>query len=517
MASFKTFQHLSRLYLAQSQLPPEMLRRILIHQHKQFASLPVDQKLNYEDLSLFGFHTTADWFGKDFIDLVSQFILNGAAFAEEKGYKVSLEEAKGDLLHHFDTSMKKMISAKMKPDISFFDHLRSMGLDEQSAASLWRKVLLFRRYFDDIGESVYVDRLPYQDFSNFANETATVEKYEWPIELSNGEDLAAFQYYVKAVSAKTAHGLPASFLSVEAVEKGCPDLVQSKYKGQVAEVTKRQLALRPTMMQLWQWQKEDANWALLQKKFSLEAGVKKEERFALLEKYPPHLRAEIDLFSRETMVDQNPSWVQEALLSAPLNEKSWVVSGNKDPISSLSTDGKFFRVENLEKIEDKHVLTFAEGKRFLYALVKSDEGKFSQDKNPLFKLTKEALLAVAKNPTDKMWVQADADPLKNQFKLRKTEQAVSRTSQENWMKEQAFIVLPEHWSPVHVADDGKIVFFYMKERKIGPAPILDQINFGKATLSSDAKGYAAEKLVKKIKSKKAIVLPIVNEESNESI
>ena len=39
------------------------------------------------------------------------------------------------------------------------------------------------------------------------------------------------------------------------------------------------------------------------------------------------------------------------------------------------------------------------------------------------------------------------------------------------MKEQAFMMLPDLWSPIHVADDGQIVFFYYQEKKANPSSL----------------------------------------------
>ena len=80
------------------------------------------------------------------------------------------------------------------------------------------------------------------------------------------------------------------------------------------------------------------------------------------------------------------------------------------------------------------------------------------------------------------------------------------------MKEQAFMMLPDFWSPIHVADNGQIVFFYLQEKKANPAPILDQLAFGKETLAADAKAFVTERLIKVVKKKKAIVIPIQKED-----
>ena len=64
------------------------------------------------------------------------------------------------------------------------------------------KSSLFRRYFHDIGEAAFVDRLPYRDFAGYAKEAVIVQKYEWPLRLTNAQDLAELQFYIKAVCPK---------------------------------------------------------------------------------------------------------------------------------------------------------------------------------------------------------------------------------------------------------------------------------------------------------------------------
>lgn len=503
LATPEVFGRLSKLYQLHSRLQPEILRRILIYQHQQYPWLSIDQKLSYEDLSLFGFHSIADWFGYHFVDLMAEFILNVAAAAEEKGYKVSLEEAKGDLVYHF---------VEAKTDLNFHNHLRMLGFDEKSASEVWRKVLLFRRYFRDVGEAAFVDRLPYRDFAGYAQEMVVVQKYEWPLQLKNGKDLAELQFYIKAVCAKSKGALPEGFLPVEEVEKKVPALVRVNYRAKVAEVSKKEIALRPSLKEMWDWQVNDPNWARLAKQFSLPPQLNTgSDRFTALEKLEPKIRSQVDAFSRECLVDENPAWIQEALDAAPLNEKTWSVAANEEPI--LQSDGIYYRVEDLEKVGEKQILTFQEARTILSQLVKAPEGEYSKEKNPFVGASKEALAALQKNPLDPRWVQSSADPLIDQFKLRRKEVSIQRNSQENWMKEQAFMMLPDLWSPIHVADDGEVVFFYVQEKKANQEPpILDQLDFGKETLAADAQRYVTERLLKRVKMKNAIVIPIQKED-----
>lgn len=504
------FSRLVRLYQFQSRLQPEMLRQILIYQHRQYSWLTIDQRLSYDDLAIFGFHTASDWFGHNFVDLAAQFILNTAVAAEEKGYRVSLQEAKGDLIHRFQESMQKLAEAKVKPEMSFSNHLRSLGFDEKSAAEVWRKVLLFRRYFQDVGEAAFVDRLPYKDFAEYAKEAAIVQTYRWPLSIHNAQDLAELKFYMNAVCPKGKEALPVALLPVDEVEKKHPQLVQRTYRANVAEVSKKQVALRAPIKQVWEWQTDDANWPRLKKEFSLPDAASRDERFKVLERLEPVKRSQADAWTREQIVDQNPIWIEEALAAAPMNEKTWTVSGNDDPV--LRADGVYYRVENQEMVKEKHILSFAEAREVLSKLVPASEGDYEKDKNPFAAASKEALAALQKNREDPRWIQSGNDPLLDQFKLERKEQAILRTSKEDWMKEQAFLMLPDLWSPIHVADNGEIVFFYLKEKKTNPSPILDQLAFGKETLAADAKAYVTEKLLKVVKKKNAIVIPVQKED-----
>jgi hypothetical protein len=498
------FGRLAKLYQLQSRLSPEMLRRILVYQHQQYPWLNIDQRLSYDDMSLFGFHSASDWFGHNFVDLVSEFILNAAAVAEEKGYRVGLEEAKGDLVHHFVESMEKT-----KGDQNFQQHLRMLGFDERSASEVWRKVMLFRRYFHDVGSAAFVDRLPYRDFAGYAQEMAVVEKYEWPVQLKSAKDLAEWQFYVKAVCPKGKEVLPNETLSVSEVEQKYPTLVETTYKVKVAEISKRQVALRASLKDVWEWQ--IANWERVRKECATLPKVEERDaRFKALERLEPKLRAQVDLFAREGLVDENPTWIEEALAGAPLVEKTWAVAGNEEPV--LKSEGMFYRLEGLEKVDEKHILTFEKARGALAKLVESREGDCPKDKNPFMTASKDALAALQKNPMDSHWVQSSEGPLVDQFKLERKELSIQRTSQENWMQEQAFLMLPDFWSPIHIADDGQIVFFYLKEKKSNQTPILDQLNFGKETLAADAQRYVTERLLQTVKKKKAIVIPVQRED-----
>ncbi len=397
--SAASFVHLAKLYEMQNALPAEWLRRILMMQEQQYNWLHPDPRLRQNDLALFGFHSLADWFGKNFVDLSAEFIHNAAIAAEEKGYKATLEEAKADLQRNFVEAVKKLQAAKVPVELSYKDQLRILGMDENEAANVWRKILLFRRYFADVGNSVFLDRMAHAEFSSVANEKAVVDLYEWPsiLQFNNAYHLFAFQTYLKSVALPEKGNepifilaLPKAFLSIQEIEKKAPELIGVDYQAKVFAVDKREVALKASLKEVWAFEVEDATWARLKEEFpAVKPSFAKngDDRFAFLEKLEPNERAKIDSFARLLLVDRHVEWVKEALDAAKGEEKKLSLSAGKielpyidDParlgaifakipeapettlaqLQQYASKTAFFRFENIEKLSDAKIKTFQE-------------------------------------------------------------------------------------------------------------------------------------------------------------
>jgi hypothetical protein len=343
----------------------------------------------------------------------------------------------------------------------------------------------------------------------YSRQVAVLQKYHFPIQIKNAQDAAEYKTYLQAIAVKSVGGIPTAFYSIDEVEKRYPQLVETTYKANVAQVSKREIGLRVSLKQVGLWASQEENWETLRKQFSLKAAENSEQRIAVLSSLDPSLRSRVDEFIRDAIVDENPSWAEEALQKTPLTEKTWTVSGASDPI--IKEKGMFYRIEDLVKVEDKHILTFAQARPVLAKLVPKTVAAFTGKDNPLLNKMQEAFEALQKNPKDSKWIQSGTDPLKDQFKFVESLQEIKRSSKESWMKDQAFLMLPNVWSPIQVDESGEIVFFYLKERKTLETPILDQIPFGKQALAADAKAWVAERLLQKIKKEKAIVIPVKSE------
>lgn len=69
------------------------------------------------------------------------------------------------------------------------------------------------------------------------------------------------------------------------------------------------------------------------------------------------------------------------------------------------------------------------------------------------------------------------------------------------MKTLAFMMLPDQWSAIHVSDDGELSFFYLQQKKISEAPILEQLTANKELIAADAQRYLAMRLMEASKHK----------------
>lgn len=590
-ATPKTFTHLVKIYSQERSCPPEFVRRVLGYYFQQFSWITPDPAFQYEDFSMFGFHSLSDWFGRDFVDLSSEFILNTARLAEAKGYAVSLEEAKSDLLCNFNASMQKLKAANIAADMTFQQHLHSLGFDENTAADVWRSVLLFRRYFHGVGNAAFVDRLPFKDFAEFAQETSVVRMYELPqaLHLKDFQDLLEFQVYLQLISNnKDLLALPSSVLALDTIERKGSELVQTTYRAKVAETTLGMVGLRATLKEVLDWALQPNHWIALRAKFPvLEEGSSRDERFYILDKLDAALRLKVDAYVRSQLVLENPHWIDEQLRVESLKErtifasKGWVslqnihepeafislvegfVQGEERAKASLFSyrgqDDVFYRFEEIEKVADRHLLTFQDAKdqgilkaiadRYLeseYLLVREKYVSSFQEPSKEWKpfhsvkedvarivfadllraiggvdksfsylaahrleiFAKEAIAAFQKNPQDLHFLKTGEDPILDQFKFEEKEYNVQRTNKEAWMKDQVFVMNPHQWSEVHVAPDGKIAFFYFEGKKTSEPEILDRLRASQAVIAGDAKRYVAERLLATVKQQNAMIVPL---------
>ena len=394
-ATPETFVLLSTLYLEQKRFSQDFVRKMLEMQLKQYSWLRPDPMLQQRNLSLLGLESVKDWFGPRFIQLLSRCIINGAVVAKEKGYQISSNEARADLLHNVITTAESTYNQKISlKDASgyLFQEANLLGLEEKGATLAWQKALLFRQLLDSVGETVFHDPLLYDTFASFASETAKIDVFELPqqLQLSSFNDLMKFQVYLEKTAPEYAKSLdlPERLLSAEEVGRECPELVEEKIYLEVSSVSLDELSSAVSLKETWTWEGDEAHWKALQKEF---VELKKTEdqtpdqRVSILDTLDDELRLKIDQFARIAMIKEIPERIQEALAQTE-PQKQWVhfrsrgdvslpIKGVKDPrafltrlkredlLENFTEDGiHYYTLKVLEKGEEKTLLTFAEAK-----------------------------------------------------------------------------------------------------------------------------------------------------------
>jgi GcvH upstream region-like protein len=315
------------LFLGEKSFPQHTLRQVLSYQEKQYSWLNPDPNLERNDLSLFGYHTTEDWFGPRFIRIAAEFIINSAKVAEQRGYRVSKAEALADLTQNANQSYKQNLDNPQLGVTSsteyFREQLRRMGLDQSRAVKIWQNVLLSRRLFQDAGHSVFTSPELFSEFTNYAKESVHGDLYQLPkeLKLADYQALQKFELYLDAIASRTpeeknALTMPNKTYSTAEIAKAHPELVQKRYLLEIAQIDKNALLPKAGIKETWNWEVEDANWALLKKEFpdlGVKPGDSRTDRFAALDSLNEKTRSKVDEFARTKILESHPEWIRAAL------------------------------------------------------------------------------------------------------------------------------------------------------------------------------------------------------------
>ncbi len=392
-----------KLFLGQRRFPAPILRNMLRMQEKQFNWIEHDQALDYADFSLYGYHRAEDWFGPGFMRLASEFIINSAIIAKQRGYSISEAEAYADLITNASVSFKQN---QQSPHLNvgtvgqyMDEQLRRMGMDKKQAVRLWQQVLLFRRLYQDMGNSMFTDPFTFQEYNAYTFEHVNGTLYQLPPELrfNNARSLVKFELYMDGVSDvkkdNVRFKMPKTFKSVNDVAKGNPELVQKRYLLDISKASTKKLESKVGLKQMWNWETDEGNWKELTKEFPELALAKAEtsqERQEALDKLDRTTRTRVDNMARAAIVEEHPEWIERSLNEAkpkiklvniPLKGGNIVIKGASDRqelISSLdsaplasdeddakpieySGDGKhYYRIHVIDRSDQPEIMTYAE-------------------------------------------------------------------------------------------------------------------------------------------------------------
>ena len=356
--SMEAFKARVNLFSAERKFPPSYLKQFLRYQETMHKWLSPDANLANYDLALFGYHNAQDWFGRRFIELAAEFIINAARFAESKGYTVTKEEALGSLFRNCeaayrDSALANSMSVK-NPSDYFQEQLRHLSMDQGRVVKVWSQILLFRRLFFDNADSVLVSPIVYEDFYKHLNEYVDVDLYQLPQEfqLKNTQELEKCIMYHAALSQNgknsSQFSSPNTVATLSDIKKNHPELVEKPYHVTWKEVNKEHLQAKVGVKPMWQWQVKDENWQVLKDRYpelsnekqpeAAATGDVQEQRLRLLDAMEPARRAMVDSFSRQEIVNEHPEWLHKALQDEEAHDEVVFVrlSGGKVPFSGMS-------------------------------------------------------------------------------------------------------------------------------------------------------------------------------------
>ncbi len=569
--SADAFAARTSLYLAEQNFPQQALKEVLRYQEKQYDWVQPDTLLERRDLALFGHRTLEDWFGPSFLTLVSEFVINASLIAEEQGYKVSKAEAWADLQHNAEISFQQ---AHLSPLVTasnggeyLEEHLRNTGMDRATATKVWQRVLLFRRYFDDVGNSALLDKLAFEKFQGYANETVVADQYTLPIHLDTYRDLQAFEAYLTAIGDPEMVGRSHS---LETLLDNNPELVQKPYLLEVTTAEKTIARQQIPLREVWNWQLDAQNWPALVTTvptLAAAAPASRDDRFEALQSLSKADRLKLDRLAQDGLLSFYNSWIPEALNDAHPTEQlvrltfdpeGEPLPGVTDPlrlmslldkedhIDQYSDDGEhFYRFAVLERPTRPIPMTYHEAldtgtlaktTRNLYSahyrtVRTADPDKYQYDDHSWKRLSevRDQLANTLLNTTDGekaartrfhdhcaralTAIQAgDTSPIRttdaniaNQWKLTKAAKTFTRD-----VDTDAYTLAINEWSPLRQIPGQDPYFYQVTGREPGSLTHERRVDFARDALSAEAQRALMHTVVTRLSADEAISLTFLN-------
>lgn len=313
------------LFLAERHFPSSLLTQVLRYQERELPPEGRDPRLGKGSLSLFGYRTHRDWFGRPFTQQVAKVVIQGAAVARTKGYTLSAREAHTELLRkstaYYD-ALAGRVSLPVEDGRQLLQlYLKQRGMREETLVALWQDLSLFRRMMEEVGRVPLLDTLAVDAFSQYAYQEATVQLYQMAPELrlTSERDARLFDGYLQAVASVDETGaIPLDYAPLAAIEARAPELVGRHYTLLLRSCALPTLYAKVGVKEMWEW--EAAHLADLSTLFpALPQRGEGEDPYTYLHRLPS--RDQIDTYARAEIVRAHPEWIQEALRETEAVEK----------------------------------------------------------------------------------------------------------------------------------------------------------------------------------------------------
>lgn len=383
------------LYLAERRFPSYALSQMLHYQEKQYGK--PDPNLNRVDLSLFGYRSLDDWFGPRFSRMVAEMIINSAVLAEQKGYRVSNEEAWADLLRNGQKSFHDLTTNGIVVAPSLNDYingqLRRMGMDASKATKIWRQVLLFKRLEEDLKQSQLIDAQTLASLNQYSLEEVEGNQYQLPkpLQFSDFKNLEHFEIYLDQIAKRGSKGdlmIPKEFLSVSEIQRNAPELVQKRYLVEVSKTDLKKLQMQISLKETLDWELDENHFNQLKKEFA-DLGVSQsgalDQRIQALSNLDAPQRAKVDAYAMREIVLAHPEWLERGLEASKPETMTLSIrfKGGKAPLAGINNSqalmdlldkesfvakysqdqDHYYRIRVLDRSSGPEALTFEEAEK----------------------------------------------------------------------------------------------------------------------------------------------------------
>lgn len=335
----KIFKAKLELMQAQSTTSPTLFKRVLMQQQRQYEWIPVDENLFNANLSLYGYQNLMEWLGRPLTRRLTEVVINIAALAESKGYKVDDAEVELHLQKQLELGYHYFQQNPNNPSWTteqfYTKQLALLSLTESQVKELTYELLLADKYLKERAEGVLIDPTFYRDFLSEAYQTLEVECFRPSNSLlfQNNHQMHLFEIYLSKThqyNIDSGSLMPPKPLPLDSIASNSPEFVIQPLMVSFKAIHKDQYAQSIDLKTLLEKQTEEDFWnhliELWPDAISSQGNVS--SRLQKLQSLDPQTRSAINQYTRLYLLNQDASWIDMALSNAHFQTREILVSEN---------------------------------------------------------------------------------------------------------------------------------------------------------------------------------------------
>lgn len=411
------------LMQAQSTTSPTLFKRVLMQQQRQYEWIPIDENLFNANLSLYGYQNLMEWLGRPLTRRLAEVLINIAALAENKGYKVDDAEVELHLQKQLELGYHYFQQNPNNPSWTteqfYTKQLALLSLTESQVKELTYQLLLADKFLKERAEGVLINPAFYRDFLSEAYQTLDVECFRPSNSLlfQNNHQMHLFEIYLsKTHQYRIDSGslMPPKPLSLDSIASSSPEFVIQPLMVSFKAVHKDQYAQSIDLKTLLEKQTEKSFWnhliELWPDAISSEDNVS--SRLQKLQSLDPQTRSAINQYTRLYFLNQDTSWIDTALSSANFQTREILISENstRQLLPGVSDTNKllshlnlstnapytednvhYYQFEAIPEIPEPRVISFEKAvqsgllENHLAAYIDANSSSSSNEQNPAAK------------------------------------------------------------------------------------------------------------------------------------